>query len=328
MRLPRIHRSTCIVALGMAVPLAMLNVPGELVSPLGAGGSGAGPMTYTVEYVQGWPWLSLYRAVDYDLQTPGAVRLPDIPIYGVPWLSWTSWEFWRGETWNLRPAALFGDVLASLMLIFVVAFAWEWRRRRRARVFQFTLSESFLAFLVVAAPLGWWWYAKNVTEWENGLVDSIDFVLQDSSQGYHGPLWLRRLMGMELLSPTFMRVDDASLAVNGDEGFLMAVSVLRKFGYLRELRIAKTHDASSISYSELADLKSLRYLTLDHIVLEEEDVAGLAMLRQLSEIDLTDWKRQKPEVMQRLLGALPNCHFSEQAIYYPPNVDGNDRFSH
>jgi hypothetical protein len=326
MRLPRIHRSTLIVALGTVIPITMINVPGELVSPLGGGGSGAGPIVYTAEYVHGWPWLDLYRTVDYDLQTPGAVTLPDIPINGVPWLALTSWEFWRGETWQLRPGALFGDVVAGLVLIVVVASAWEWRRRRRARVFHFTLTECFVAFVVVAAPFGWWWQAKNLAQWEDALAESIDSNLRDSQQEYHGPLWLRRLVGKELLSPAFMRVDSATLVVDHNEEFLAAVSVLRKFGYLRELAIEKTRDDSSISYSELAGLKSLRYLMLDHIVLDEDDVVDLGMLRQVAEIDLTDWQWQKPEIMQRLLGALPGCRFSEHPIYYDKSYDGDDRY--
>jgi hypothetical protein len=268
----------------------------------------------------------LYRTVDYDLQTPGAITQRNIPMYGVPWLAWTSWEFWRGETWKLRPAALFGNVVVSLLLIFVVASAWEWRRRRRARVFHFTLAECLVAFVVVAAPFGWWWHAKNVAEWEDALAESIDGYLRDSQQVYHGPLWLTRLLGKDVLSPAFMRVDSATLVVGDDEQFRAAVSELRKFDYLRELSIEKTRDDPFISYSELTGLKSLRYLTLDHIVLGEEDITELAMLRQLSEIDLTDWQWQKPEVMQRLVGALPNCRLSEEPIYYPQSYDGNDRF--
>ena len=67
-------------------------------------------------------------------------------------------------------------------------------------------------------------------------------------------------------------------------------------------------------------------LTLDHIVLDEDDVVDLAMLRQVDEIDLTDWKWQKPEIMRRLLGALPGCRFSEYPIYYDQSYDGDDRY--
>jgi hypothetical protein len=337
MRLPNIHRSTLVVALAMIVLLAMLNAPGELVSPygggvspyvLGGGGGGAGPITYTAEYVHGWPWLILYRTVDYDVQMPGAAPRPGVPIYGVPWLAWTSWEFWRGETWKLRRAALLGNAVVSLLLIVVVASAWEWRRRWRAQVFQFTLVECLVGFVVVAAPMGWWWHAKNIAGWEEELAASIEDKVGDVQQEYHGPLWLRRLVGKELLSPAFMRADSASIIVDDNDAFLAAVSVLRQFSYLRELTIEKSLDASSISYRELADLPGLKYLTLDHIVLDEDDVVDLAMLRQVTEIDLTDWQWQKPEIMQRLLGALPGCRFSEHPIYYDQSYDSDDRYSY
>src|SRR5215208_5092396 len=98
MRLLIIHRSTFVVALVLIVLVALMNMPGELVSPL-AGSFGGG---YTAEYVHGWPWVSLHRTVFYEFSKPGAAEFPDVPKFGVPWLAWTSWEFWQGESWKPR----------------------------------------------------------------------------------------------------------------------------------------------------------------------------------------------------------------------------------
>jgi hypothetical protein len=322
MRLPNIHRSTLVVALGMMFPVVLMNVPGELVSPL-AGNFGGG---YTAEYVHGWPWVSLYREVFYDYSKPGAADFPDVPKFGVPWLAWNSWEFWQGTTWKPRIVGVIGDGLTGALLILGLAAVWEWRRRRRSKLFQFTLANCLFVFAIVSAAFGWWRHALNMAAWEDELAASIDDKVRHVQQEYHGPLWLRRLVGKEVLSPAFMRADSASIAVEDNDGFLKAVSVLRKFSYLNELTIEKSLDAASISYSELSDLRGLKYLTLDHIVLDEDDVVDLAKLRQVDEIDLTDWQWQKPEIMQRLLGALPGCRISEHPVYYDPSYDGDDRY--
>jgi hypothetical protein len=144
---------------------------------------------------------------------------------------------------------------------------------------------------------------------------------------YRGPLWLKRLLGKNLLAPAFLRVESADLQVAGDDQFKQAVSRLKDFAYLRELRITTSDKNPPIRYSELAELKALRYLTLEN-VLSEDDVSELAMLRQLVEIDLTAWRWQKPEIMLELMGALPNCRFSEYPIEYPANYDANDRYTY
>jgi hypothetical protein len=43
-------------------------------------------------------------------------------------------------------------------------------------------------------------------------------------------------------------------------------------------------------------------------------------------LKLTDWQWQKPEIMQRLFGALPGCRISEHPIYYDKSYDGDDRY--
>jgi hypothetical protein len=323
MRWPKIHRSTVVVALLMLVPAVLMNVPGELISPL-TGNVGGG---YEAEYVHGWPWVSLHRSVFYDFSIEGGPVAPDKPIAGVPWLAWTSWWFWQGKTWRLWPWRLVGDVLVSLLLIAVVASLWEWRRRRRSRAIQFSLAGCLIAFTIIAAILGWWWHAKNVSGWEGSFEESTDGEWLNFQTGYYGPLWLRRLFGKDLLAPAFERVDSADLQVADDNQLMHAVSILKNFPYLRELSISTPRENPQIDYSELANLKRLRYLTLSS-KLNDGNASEIAMLSQLLEIDISEWDMHDPVVIQRLLGALPGCRISENPIEYPANYDGNDRYTY
>jgi hypothetical protein len=317
MRLFNVRRSTLILTFGILALFVLLNVPGEFVSP---GGGSFGP-AYPAEYAHGWPWVWLHREVDY--QNP--IHIPESPL-GLSWLAWSNWRFWQGNAlWHFRLGAFAGNVVVPMLVILAIGSAWEWRRRR-AKGFRFSLAECMLGFVLVAAPLGWGWHVKNVASVEKAVADSLEkfgFV----SQEYHGPLWFKRLVGTRILDPAFMRIDSASISVDGDDEFQTAVTALQKLSYLRELSIEKRVDASSVSYSELAKLKGLRHLTLDHIVINEEDIAELAELRQLAEIDIGDWRWQKPEIMQRLLGALPGCRISEEPIYYQSTYETEDRSS-
>src|SRR4051812_1759026 len=193
MRLSNVHRSTLILIVGILLVFVLLNVPAELVSP---GGGSFGP-AYAAQYAHGWPWAWLHRKVDY--QNP--ILIPVVPL-GVSWLAWSSWKVWEGAPWHFRSAAFAGNLIVAMLSILAIASAWEWRRQR-AKGFRFSLAECMLAFVLVALPLGWWWHVKNVARFENAVAGSLDkygYV----SQEYHGPLWLRRLLGTHILDPAFM----------------------------------------------------------------------------------------------------------------------------
>ena len=326
MSCPAIHRSTVVVALGMAVLFAVLNVPGELILPPGgivapntAGTfSGIAPIAYTAEYVHGWPWLSLYRIVDYNPQMPNMGTRPT-PTHGVPWLTWTSWKFWQGRTWELRPTALAADVAVSLLLIVVVASAWEWRRRCRTRWLQFTLREIAIATVVVATAFGWWRYALVQYAREEVALDGPESEhFRTAGFAYHGPLFLKRFVGEHLLWPVFIRNDGIWMEVIDASQFRDTLNAIRGFSYLRELELKNNlQDAKvKIPFSELAKFKGLRQLTLDDFVISESDVAELAALRQLDEICLRGWAYIEPEEIQRLRDALPNCRIVEDPSEY------------
>src|SRR4051794_26663900 len=105
MRVPTLHRSSLVVLVAGAILLILVNVPGELTSPLNAfvgGGPSLGTPDYRAEYEHGWPWVFLYRAIDYRVPRPASpnpastallVRMATSPFeqtWGIPWLSWRS----------------------------------------------------------------------------------------------------------------------------------------------------------------------------------------------------------------------------------------------
>jgi hypothetical protein len=314
MHLPIIYRSTAVVALGVLALLILMNVPGEGTYPTGFGCSANGSVRYEAEYEHGWPWVFLYRSFEYPYPIVAKVGSPLAPKYGIPWLAWPSWEFWHGEVWNIRFGAVLLNLVTGSLLILATAGAWEWRRRRR-RLLQFNLAEFLAMFVIVAAPLGWWWHAKDALAREAAAAVALGGSTQ-CYEDYYGPLWLKRLIGEDFALTLFSRVDSVTLdTIDGDK-FEQAMPSLRAFPYLGELEINVDPDAKTpIRFSRLAQLKGLRSLVLDEIVLTDQDVVDeLALVPQLEEIAITNWRGQDPATIQRLMGALPNCIISEDRI--------------
>jgi hypothetical protein len=196
------------------------------------------------------------------------------------------------------------------LLILAICSVWEWRRRRR-RLLQFSLAEFMAMFVIVAAPLGWWWHARNVVTREAAGEAALGGAGQCYAE-YYGPLWLKRLIGEQFASTLFSRIDSVTLDDADGDKFEQAMPSLRSFSYLKELELKVDPDAQTpIRFSRLAELKGIRSVVLDEIVLTEQDVTGeLAMVPQLTEIPITNWRGQDPAIIQRLMGALPNCTIS------------------
>jgi hypothetical protein len=312
MRAKTLHRSTVVVAFGMLALVTLLNVPGDNLSPLGH------PVlsTYRAEYLHGWPWVSLYRTVFYDFAAPQATTFPDAPKYGVPWLARTNWEFWQGNPWKLHPAAVMGNLVVGALLIVLVAAAWELRRRRRTRWLQFTLREVAIAMTVVAAAFGWWQYERAGYHYEDDL-NQIDGGYVTLDQVYKGPLWLKRLVGEDLLHDVCYRAEAVTLEIIDDTDFHQAVAVFRGLPYLRQIELSPSMLSSVRSkippfpFSKLAQLTNIKTLVLHDFSLTTDDVKELAALHQLENLCITNWDSQDPAIIQRLIGALPDCHIME-----------------
>src|SRR6476620_572532 len=116
MHRPTIHRSTAVVGLGILALLLLMNVPGELTSLGGFGGSATASFHVGAQYEHGWPWVFLYRSFD----SPSAIGGPK---YGVPWLAWSSWQFWHCDTWKVRFGAFVLNLVTGILLILAICSA-------------------------------------------------------------------------------------------------------------------------------------------------------------------------------------------------------------
>jgi hypothetical protein len=307
---PTIHRSTVIVSLFMLALILFLNAPGENLSPLSIFDDATGALSiYRLEYLHGWPWIHLSRTVDYVMSMPNPPTIPDTPKYGVAWLASTNWEFWQGDPWKLRYGALLANLAAGMFLILAVAAAWEWRRRRRVRLVQFTLAELAIVMTIVAGVFGWLWSAKAEYERELELTEQLEISDSCDEMRYRGPLWLKRILGEEILSPMFERIDAFTLVGQRSHETVPALLGLH---YLRKLQLIKVYLGSEIPCSQLANLKSLRSIVLKGLILTQQDVSELAKLRQIEEIVVVNWAAQCPEILQQLSDILPQCRVHDE----------------
>jgi hypothetical protein len=314
MHRPTIHRSTAVVALGLFGILILVNVPGELISLGGFGSSDMRSVHSGASYEHGWPWMYLDRSFEYPYPGGGTGIFSSAPNYGVPWLAWASWEFWRGDNWRVRVGALILNLVVGSLLILAIAGGWEWRRRRRTRLFQFTLAECLVAFVVVAAPLGWWLQAKSATAREVAAIDSLG-ESAECAEDYHGPLWLRRLVGVHLAWNSFSRVDFVQLVHIDGEVFEQLLPLLRAFPYLRELDVEGDPDSSMpVAFSTLNELKGVRSLSLDKFKLTQRDLDELAKVHQLKELAIMNMDEQDPAIIQKLKDAMPDCFVTDDAL--------------
>lgn len=307
---PRIHRSTVAVAFVVLIVLAVLNVPGEIVSPLG-GNFGGG---YTASYESGWPFIHQQRAVEYVFSDTGP-NMPDFPLYGIPWLAIDSWKFWEADQMRVHPRALLANAAIAVAVLVSITFYWE-RRRRRVGRFQFRLAEFFMAITLVAALFGWYGYFIREFNREKPHVDALwEMDRVYVYDAYSPPLWFRRIVGNAHLSEAFFRADSVEFDTIDEPLLMRALPHLRSLKYLRHLRVSDEISGSLDGFSMLADLSSLRYLEINKR-LTEIDVAELAALGQLHEISLAWMDDQDPELIRELARRLPDCRVTDNCTWY------------
>jgi hypothetical protein len=300
LRRPNIHRSTVVVALAITAVVLLTNVPGDSTYLSDWGG------VYKAEYEHGWPWVFLKRRMFYGFSDPKRPTSLSTPTYGIPWTAGATWKFWQGNAmWKPHPLALFGNVATGLLLIGAVASTWEWRRRRRTRLMQFSLREIVIATAVVAAAFGWWRYKQA----EGDREDNLGYAAGNWS--YHGPLWLKRLVGESPLTTTFSRIDGVALHVTDNDQFQKTVSGFRSLRYLREVELDNysldKDKYVELSFSALQQLDGLRELWLAGFMLTENDVYELEAVSNLEVIRIDNWEEQKPDILVQLIGAMPDC---------------------
>ena len=102
-------------------------------------------------------------------------------------------------------STLFVDLLIAVAILVLTAFLFEIRRRWHMRIWQFTLRELFLAFLLVAGICSWWQTNRFRRQKEQEVMLAGEQIPYASfSYEYRGPLFLHKLLGNIFLNDFFV----------------------------------------------------------------------------------------------------------------------------
>ncbi len=250
---PRLHKSSIVVGLVIALLLVLIEIPGRVVS--GIGGTDVSKV-----FEHGWPWVYLRREtaeryVPESVTTPEGLSLvpsfspviypldirTDLPHWGIPWLNAENWRFWEADTaavprrWVFNPANLFWNVAIALLLLAGVVGAWElWRRRQASPLsFRFGLRGLLVAIAAASAVMGWLTYVEREDTRETALIDKVsqrsgpmEATWFDVDHVCVAPLWHRSLVGVRVFPEFFWRASAVNIQPErGDKTELMCAEI-------------------------------------------------------------------------------------------------------
>jgi hypothetical protein len=331
---PRLHKSSIVVGLIVALLLVLIEIPGRVVG-------GSGIMSGSKVFEHGWPWVFLGR--ETPDQTPQATITYDdrkqlwlhyrpviysfsprygLPRWGIPWLSAENWRVWEADTatspprWDFNPTMLAYDVPIALFVLGGAVVGWEFWRRRRATLFSFRfgLRGLLLAIAGVGAALGWLTHLEREHRRETALIDSVDersgpmeATWYDMDPVCVAPLWLRSLVGVRLWPEYFWRASTVNIeSERGDKTDLMCAEIAQ-LDYVTKISL-DGHPRHHFRFSALSNLPQLHTLEIwTHPIIEEQDVNELARLNQLKKIVIEHMDQIAPDVLARLKVSMPNC---------------------
>ena len=339
----RLHLSTWVVLLLTAGILALLVVPGETDGHITAFGDSITEGSVIVDgefFHHGWPWEYLERYVDGS-----GKNSPRAELDYAPWLVLRGWSY-RGDANTFLPLTLFVDLLIAVAILVLTAFLFEIRRRWHMRIWQFTLRELFLAFLLVAGICSWWQTNRFRRQKEQEVMLAGEQIPYASfSSEYRGPLFLHKLLGNIFLNDFFVitefgywdvDVDKQSGQKNITEQDVKNMfSIVGKLRYLEAIGIESkefpvdeyvlqisgltglkemTFDSSNItdaSMSFISHFKNLKRLSLMSTNITNKSIPHLGSLIHLAELDIENTKIT-PEGFKRLRSLLPQCEINYQ----------------
>jgi hypothetical protein len=329
---PRLHTSSIVVGLIIALLLVLIEVPGRIV-----GGRGGGNVWTVFEH--GWPWIYLRReTAEPPLQTivtldgkrvslqPGLVFNPpyprSAPRWGIPWLSAENWRIWEADTsteprhWDFKYVTLACDIAMAIVLLIGITTAWELWRLRRATLFSFRfgLRGLLLAISAVAASLGWLTYIERAHQRETVLIEResersgpMEATWFDVDHVCVAPLWLRSLVGVRVFPEYFWRASAVNIQPErGDKTDLMCAE-MAQLDYVKRIGI-EGHLRHPFRFSALRNLAQMKTLEVWRpTILDEQDLNELAQLKQLQKIVIEGLHELDPKALARLEAALPDC---------------------
>jgi hypothetical protein len=281
----RLHLSTWVILVLVAVFLFLIIVPGENLDPLSFRARGAAG-TVACEFEHGWPWVFLRRRVTLPF-TPSVRPPADV----LPWMHPWAWSM-EGETslppvddrrpitrtvLGFWPAAAALDVVAAVAILTLLGWLLE-RRHRRRKLWQFSLAELFVATLVFSYGLVYWLNHSRAAAIEERAI-----VAKAQLSKYLGPLWLRRVVGVDRLE-SFKHIISLNLVSLPDEPL---DGLANQFPYLQTLSVALLRGGED-DLREIGQLSELRTLTIRAGGLVTDDgLMQLANLKKLHHFEAT-----------------------------------------
>jgi len=320
----RLHKSSVVVGVAMAMLLALICIPGRAVDyqPI---------LSKTFEH--GWPLTYLRRQTDQTVWsnvngmqltlsfTPVLLDRREsvrrIPMLGIPWLNADSWMIWDAEVddngeakWQVWPAAFGVDVATTSVVLAITILAWEYRRRRRPSVFTFTLADLFVAITSVSVVMAYLFHEQRSYLRELAFVPPLGETNLWCEENCIAPVWLQSLIGERLMPPAAWRV--ASIYVDAMEWPEphRLVQELKKYPHLSTLEISGSFSGNGrLPYSQLRALPALATLKLTTTPrLDFQDVHELSELTRLRTLVLDEQVTTELESIPRLKAAMPNCN--------------------
>jgi hypothetical protein len=331
---PRLHKSSFVVGLIVALLLVIIAFPGRIVS--GIGGTNVSKV-----FEHGWPWIYLRRETAERYAPPSVTTMEelslvlsfspvaytldirsDLPGWGIPWLSAENWRFWESDTkavpprWVLNPAALCCNIAIALVLLAGIVAAWEFRRRRRMRPFSFgfSLRGLLLAVGAIGVMLGWLTHLKREHRREAALIEHVfestgpmEGTWFDVDHVCAAPDWLRSLIGVQIFPSYFWRASAVEIQTDRGQNFDYFCGQISQLQYVTKI-VLEGDARHRIHFSALRHLERVETLEIwTYRTIDAQDVEELAQLKQLEKIVIENINEIPPDVRTRLKTELPNC---------------------
>ena len=176
-------------------------------------------------------------------------------------LAWSSRAAWysSGEVYFFSPWILALDVVAGISLVILFVTACELWRRRRPRLGLKLLDACVLATLICCA-LGWFKiHEYRWKEEQSSVADlkNLQVPRLSRQESYHGPDWLRRLVGNPLFLQCCNHVETLNLPVSVLTPDI--IPTLERLVYVRKVNYEGNLTEEAVRV--LAHLKDLRQLS-------------------------------------------------------------------
>lgn len=257
--LRRLHWATWCAMLITAIPLLLIMVPGEITWPpfpaetawqkslqdldrrtqnyisLSRDASvQIDPFLHDSDlYEHGWPYPYLARSVVLDKSAP-RYRSPMGGHEGIGWI--------RADTWpllaNLRIVrwwALGADIAIGVLVVGSVGGMVEWRIRTGTSKWRFRLFDAFLVIAAIGLFLSPFAYHTHVKRLEVLVLTTAEQNGIEAKQEYHGPIWLRKLIGNESFLRNMYHID--SMTIDPSDNWREEFTQFEKCPYLTEVTI-------------------------------------------------------------------------------------------